>query len=480
MKNKKIISLCLAFSLILSLFSGCSSKKQPTVVEKPEQIKLVYYRMFDDEDVIRPIIQQYESTHPNVKIVYKKFNDLDEYLNLIINELAEGQGPDIFSAPNYWILPNIKKLSPADLEFVSPQAFRDVFVNVAGDDLIFLDPADNTEKVFGLPMMVDTLALYYNKSVYEDKIPSRGKPPTTWAELEDDVYLLTKKDQSFERFEQAGIAMGRFDNIARSIDILYLLMIQNGTKFYNENMSKAEFSRQRSDSIGLGASASSPAGVALDIFTSFALPSKKNYSWNQYISDSSSPAKELEAFARGKVVMIFGYSYLYEQLASLIKDLEGKGVKTISMNNVGISVVPQIVDPQVSTEKRDTYANYFVETVSRTSDHSKEAWDFLVFITNKENLDHYNQKTKRPTSRRDMIEDQKKDPVYGVFAEQIGFAESLPIYDFYKYNSIFGNAVESVLGTKSINDSIRTAEDEINKILPSGGMIIPPSAVNIK
>lgn len=471
MNKKRLLTTGLLVFLCMGLFTGCFRKEETQKIEKLEPIKLVYYRMFDDEDIIKPLIQQYQTTHANVQITYKKFTDLEEYESLIVNELAEGEGPDIFSAPNYWILPNKKKLSPAPVNFVSPEAFRSTFVSVAASDMVFTDPLDGVEKVYGIPMMVDTLALYYNKSAYEDKIPARGKPPITWSELQDDVYLLTKKDQSFERFEQAGIAMGRSDNVARSTDILLMLMIQNGVDFYNDNISKAEFAGQRS--VNQAGVSISPAAEALGLYTSFALPANKNYSWNQYLSDASSASKELEAFAKGKVVMVFGYSYLYDQIAAQIKELEALNVKTIKLNNVGIASVPQINDPATSTEKRDAYANYFAETVSRTSEHPQEAWDFLVFMSDKENLQYYNEKTHRPTSRRDMIEDQMKDPVYGVFAEQIGYAESLPIYDYKKYSDSFSEAVDSVLATASLTDAIKKAQEKINAILPAEGMISP-------
>lgn len=474
MNTKRLIGFLLIGVLVAGMLSGCFRREETDKPSTPEMINLVYYRMFDDEDVIRPLIQQYQATHPNVRITYKKFTDLEEYENLIINELAEGEGPDMFSAPNYWILPNLKKISPAPSDIVPTDAFDATFVSVASDDLVLRDPADGLEKVYGIPMMIDTLALYYNKSAYEDKIPSRGKPPVTWDELQEDVFTLTKRDQSFERFEQAGIALGRSDNIARSTDILLMMMIQYGTDFYNDNISRAEFSKQM-DSGPTGTSIN-PAQEALKLYTSFALPANKNYSWNQYIADVNSASKELDAFAKGKVVMVFGYSYMYEQIRSKIQELDSKGENTISMDEVGIAAVPQVIDPATSTEKRDAYANYFAETVSRTSGHPREAWDFLVFMSNQENLQYYNEKTYRPTSRRDMIETQMQDPIYGVFAEQIGYAESVPIYDYGKYSEILSEAIDSILATGSLNDAIRGAEEKINALLPSDGLIAAPPA----
>jgi len=472
LKIKKVSSSILLGVTCMSLLSGCIAKEQPQKTTKAENITLVYYKLFDDEDVIRPIIQQYQASHPNVDIIYKKFTDPVEYENLIINELAEGEGPDIFSMPNSWFLRNTRKVSPLPVDKMLPSDFEKTFVDVAKTDLVLRDPADSTDKVFGIPLSVDTLALYFNKAQYNDKIPSQGRPAETWEGLKDDVYKLTKKDNSFERFEVAGIAMGRSDNVARAIEILYMLMLQYKVDFYNANYSQAQFTKQKAVSAtGIGLN---PAAEALKLYTSFALPTNKNYSWNAYLSDPKSAVKEMDTFARGKVSMIFGYSYLYDQITAEIKDLKDKGVNTIDTKDIGVAVVPQVNDPKTSTEKRVAYANYYGETVSRTSKNPAAAWDFLMFASSKENLQYYHDKTHRPTSRRDMIEDQMKDPIYGVFAEQIGFAESLQLYDATRYMTIFSQAIDSVLATVTPNEAMKIAEDQINAMLPQEGLIPPP------
>jgi ABC-type glycerol-3-phosphate transport system substrate-binding protein len=475
MKFKRKIFRATAVVLILSILagglSGCIAKEKTASTGKGQKVQLVYYKLFDEEDIMTPMIQQYTTKHTNVQIIYKKFTDPVEFENLIINELAEGEGPDIFSAPNYWFLRNAKKISPMPDSKMTVAQFEDTFVSVAKNDLVLRDAADGKTKIYGIPLTVDTLALYYNKGTFDDKIPSRGRPAETWEELKEDVFKLTKKDQSFERFELSGIAMGRSDNIARAVDILYLLMLQYKTKFYNENVSQAQFANQTAIS-GTGVSLR-PSVEAMQLYTSFALPANKNYAWNQYLADAKSSVKEMDTFARGKVAMIFGYSYLYEQILSQIKDLKGKGVQTMDEKNVRIAAVPQVIDPKVSTEKRIAYASYYAETVSRTSKNPDVAWDFLLFMSGKDNLKYYNEKTHKPTSRRDMIDDQIKDPIYGVFAEQIGYAESFPIYDSARYAQIFAKAIDSVLATQSVSDVLRIAENSINAMLPKEGMIPP-------
>ena len=474
---KKLVSLFLISCLSATVLSGCLKKEAGSGKStKVLPVQLVYYKLFDNEDIIKPMIQQYQSTHPTVTIKYKKFDNTDEYYKTILNELAEGEGPDIFSVPNYWLKKNARKISPMPQDKLTLKQFADAFVSVAANDLIFTDPRGGGEKIFGLPLAVDTLALYYNNDLYQDKVPARGRPAPTWEGFKDDVYKLTKADKSFERFEVAGTAMGRSDNIARSMDILYMLMLQYKVNFYNDNMSQAEFSNQQG--IGPQGTSINPATEALNLYTGFGLASQKNYSWNEYMVESTSDVKEMEAFARGKVATIFGYSYLYTQIKDEIDQLKKQNVSVINPASIKISAVPQVFDPATSTEKRDAFANYFAETVSRNSENPEVAWDFLMFIASKDNLAYYNQKTHAPTSRRDLIEAQTQDAIYGVFAEQVGYAESLVIDDWDAYKNIFSKAISNVIATTANpKTSIQTAQQEINKILPTDGILPAPPVI---
>lgn len=454
---------------IIAFSAGCLRTKESGPRQQFEVVELTYYKLFDDSDVFEPLIQQYMSEHPNVRINYRKFNDYDEYFDLILNELAEGEGPDIFSVPNTWFVKNYKKVAPAPNDLVPPDVFEEIFVSVAANDMIRTNPEKGGASVYGLPMTVDTLALYYNKDHFDDKIPEQGRPSVTWDGIKEDVFKLSKKDNSFERFEVAGIALGFADNISRATDILYLMILQQGGDFYDDAYAQAIFAN--SQGVASSGQAIKPGSDALELYTSFADPSQKNYSWNNYLADGNSDTKEITTFARGKVSMIIGYSYMYDQINDEINELKAKGLKTIDPKSIRIAQIPQINDPASTTEKRDAYASYFTETVARTSAHQREAWDFLVFITTQESLQHYNDKTHKPTSRRDMIEEQTNDPIYGVFAEQIGFAESLFIYDEQEFEAIFVKAINAVLATKSPDDAMKIAQDEINAILPSGGLL---------
>lgn len=460
---KKFLAIILLVALVLT---GCRTKVQ----EAPKSyrdVELTYYRMFDDSDVFDPMIQQYETDHPGLKIHYKKFSNFDDYQKVILNEMAEGQGPDIFSMPNSWFISNYRKISPMPEKYGTPNDFSATFAGVTGKDLIRPD-ADGIVRIYGLPMSVDTLALYYNKAYFEDKLPSKGKPSGTWEGIKENVSALVKMDNS-SNFEIAGIALGRSDNISKAVDILYLLFLQNGLQFYNENISEAVFAENQ------GSSAGFPSVNALNLYTSFADKNNKSYSWNESVVASNEFGQEVSAFAAGKVAMIIGYSYTYDLILNSINKLNSNGVKPIDKGDIEIAPIPQLYDSNVSTEKRVTYSNYFAETVSRNSKNADLAWDFLTFLTTKKNLQLYFKATHRPTSRRDMIEDQKKDPIYGVFAGQIGYGASFPIVDMASYKNIFSAVISKInSGGGIIHDEFANAQNLINEILPKKGILTKP------
>ncbi len=466
--KKAIISILLIVLVSTMGFSACKK----TRVEKVsyEGVELTYYKMFDGEDIFKPIIAEFESKYPGLKINYRKFSNFEEYQDTILNEMAEGRGPDIFSMQNTWFKSNYRKIVPmpsslVPAETTPPDVFESMFVDVAYTDLVRED-VEGIKQVYALPMTVDTLALYYNRAHFEDRLAAKGgKPSSTWEGIKEDVFLLNKIDNSFGRLEVGGIAMGLSENISRAIDIFYLLLLQKNTDFYNENISQAIFARQQ------GGRSDFPGLEALELFLSFSDESQRHYSWNPYIVDINSDENEIDAFARGRVSMIIGYSFTNDYIVNRIKTLKSRGATTINESDIRIATIPQMFDPAISTQKRVTYANYFAETVSRNSKHPDLAWKFLVELTSKSNLEYYFEKLKKPTSRRDMINDQQKHPIYGVFASQIGFAESFPIINYHKYKAIFEEAItETVKNRTTSKANLSTAQDFINDMLPEGGI----------
>ncbi|PIR54814.1 hypothetical protein COU74_03645 [Candidatus Peregrinibacteria bacterium CG10_big_fil_rev_8_21_14_0_10_36_19] len=461
MKLKKKISFLLLLALVFTIaLTGCRRKTPPEAQKNYAGIELTYYKFLEDTDVMQPFINDYIAKHPGLKINYRKFSDFDEYQRVLLNEMAEGEGPDLFSVPNTWFASNYKKISPLPLEVGNPEAFSATFVDVAAKDLVRPD-GEGVKRIYGLPMTVDNLALYYNKSHFEDSLPQTGKPSNTWEGIKEDVKELSKFNDEYGVFERSGIALGRGDSISRSLDAIFAMMLQSGTQFYDSQLKMATFANRKADF---------PAFEALKLYTSFSDERVDNFSFNDEVVEGID-GKEVEAFARGDVSMILGYSYTNDQILNYINLLNSRGVAAIKKSDMKVALLPQLYDPQISSNKRVTYANYFAETVSRNSDNPDIAWDFLLELTSKENLTKYFNKTHKPTSRRDMINDQVLDPEFGVFAAQVGFAESFPVFDYDLYKKLFLRLADNFSENGSTLNELVKAQEEVNKLIPKGGFI---------
>lgn len=400
--------------------------------------ELNFYYVYDNTDAFSEQIQAFRSQYPGVTVKTKKFVNLDEYEDLIINEIAEGEGPDVFMIHNSWMLKHWKKLypMPSDLPVVmTADTFKQTFFQAAADDLII----DN--KIYGMPLSIDSLAVYYNTSYFKDLLATTDKPGPLWSDIKDQVFELTKQNNSPERFALAGIGIGRADNVAAAVDVLYTMMLQYGVEFYDSTGSNATFASKTSSSTS---GVSSPGEAALTLYTSFGLPSYKNYSWNDVITGYSPSDKEVGPFVRGKVAMIFGYPYLYDTITKAIQNQQKAGGSYIDTKDVGIAPMPQLVSQTESTN-RDVLASYFPLVVARTTDHPKEAWALVQYLTTANSLQTYHKKTNKPTSRKDMVKEQSTEALFGVFAFQAPFAKSFKIYDASNYHTVFTKAIQDVI-----------------------------------
>lgn len=417
--------------------------------------------LYDDTDAFREQIQAFQSNMPGVAVRVKKFTNIDEYEDLIVNEIAQGEGPDVFMVQNSWMPKHYKKLLPLPLDqpvVMNADLFRQTYFQAAADDLII----DN--QVYGMPLAIDNLAVFYNKQHFRDLIATSDAPGALWENIQEQVTQLTKKNNSPERFALSGIAMGRADNISSAVDILYGLMEEFGVQFYDEKEERATFAVDQNGE--------NPGVKALQLFTSFALPSYRNYSWNEYITGFAPEEKEINPFVRDKVSMIIGYPYLYNEIELAIQNQQKAGGDHIDIEDVGVAPFPQLVSSQEATS-RDTYASYFPLVVARTTDMPQEAWTLVQYLTSADALQTYHKITHRPTSRKDMVSEEQTEPLFGTFAYQAPFAKSFKIYDDAAYRKVFTDAIQDVVkNIATPQQALNTAQQKITCIVQKAKEII--------
>ena len=141
---------------------------------------------------------------------------------------------------------------------------------------------------------------------------------------------------------------------------------------------------------------------------------------------------------------MFGYSYHIPLIIAARRTgfTGGDAGQYLKDLNIGISKLPQIA----STSQPVNIANYWVETVSKKSQHSNEAWDFIQFMTKAENVGSYLDKTQRPTALRSLIEEQLSKEYLDVFASQLLTARSwYRGYDSAMAHKVIGEMIDGVL-----------------------------------
>ena len=431
--SKKLLVIILAFivliiSIIVIVYLATGSglkridKKTASAIQP---ITLNYWRVWDGPDYFAEIIAAYKRLHPFVNINYRKLR-YDEYEQELIEAFAVDKGPDIFSLHNTWTrkyqskgllapMPaSITMAYPAIRGSIKKEMFWEMrannsltlnqiknnFVDAVYGDVVINAPDEATNKtspeVFALPLFIDTLAMYYNKDLFNNA--GITSPPEYWnKEFQQNVKKLTKQNNKGQ-IVQAGVALGGSDNIERANDILAVLMMQNGTVMMEGGQIKfhqkpANF-KDRSYTPGLD---------ALRFYTDFANPAKEVYSWNSGLDNS------LDLFTQGKLAIMFGYAYMLPGIKARAPKL-----------NFNIVQLPQIEGNPQSVN----FANYWVEAVSHKSKHAKVAWDFIQFATKAQQAKLYLKKAKKPTALRSLIDDQANDPEIGEFTKQVLTAKS--------------------------------------------------------
>lgn len=419
-----IIGGAIAIIVVLIIFG---LKNEPAKIPASLEVWGVY----DELDVLKPFIDAYQEQNNHIKIEYRKFS-FENYEKELINAFAADKGPDIWFIHNTWLPKHKDKIEEMPVDLMDLNVFRQSFVDVVEKDFI------DSGKIYALPLSVDTLALIYNK----DLLNSAGisSPPETWEDLVDDLDKLTKKDQ-WGNILTAGAAIGTAKNIHRSTDILSLLMLQNGTQMVSSDKGKVTIDER----ITLKGESYMPGYDALRFYTEFANPSKRVYTWNRQMHYST------DAFIEGKTAMIFDYAY------------ELSGIKNrASYLNFGVAPMPQIKGREFDIN----YANYWALAVSKKSKSTKQAWEFIKYLTSKENSEIYLERTKRPTARKDLVDLQKSDQILGVFAKQSLTARTWYQADSSAIETIFADAIESVvLGEANLNSVIETAVRQINLLM---------------
>jgi len=193
-------------------------------------------------------IAKFNAEHPNIRATYTLQQDFERRLLVAIagGDVPDGLLWDRFQTTLY--APRGAMRAVDDLIARDRLNLNTIFFPEAVKEL------QNGGKTYGLPLVVDNRALFYNKEIFREVGLDPNKPPTTWAELEEYAIKMTKWEGN--RMVRSGFALN-------DVGLFNTWILQAGGDMLTADMQRTAFN--------------SPAGLAVLNFWDKLLNQSKVY-----------------------------------------------------------------------------------------------------------------------------------------------------------------------------------------------------------
>lgn len=386
--------------------------------DKPPQLTLTVMGV-ERNDALQPIFENYKKLRSNVKISYTQIPQ-EQYAETLLNAMAAGKAPDVAMIHSSWLTGFADKLQPAASTALPLISLRALFPQVVETNF------SRDGKTYALPLSIDTLALFYNKDIFDSK--TIVTPPVTWTDFQNVIPQLRLTNTANQIIKPAAGIGGSEKSIPHASDILDLLFMQAGEpKIASQGTLRFDADALRT----------------LQFYLGFADPQNTAYTWNDTLPNA------LAGFAQGTTAMAFGY-------AKDIPTLKGEN----AFLNFDVAPAPQLQ----GASRPITIANYWGFAVTRQSANPTWAWDFILTATaDQTNADSYTQTTHKPPALRALIQKYANDPSLGVFAKQALTARAWQEPALDLRSQIFSTMIESALsGRLTPQQALSRAEAAIN------------------
>jgi len=375
------------------------------------------FSLFDDFNEANPdFITQYVEKSPET------FNQE------LLEALASGQGPDLFLLPNDLAISYENKLFKIPYSGYPVSTFN---ANFGGAGDVFA----TADGILALPLTVDPLVMYYNKSILD----ANGvvQPPAYWDDFANDVTKLTEKDEA-NKILKSAVALGQYSNVEHAKEIIAALFMQAGNSIVRET--DGNFVSVLNDFTGNYSLSS-----ILEFFTSFTNPSSNVYSWNRSFPNSK------EAFSAENLVYYFGFA---GELESLVNKNPNQ--------NFFVAPIPQIRN---STFKL-TSAKVTGVAISSFSKNFNTAYIAANAMAQTDFARRFAESLGLAPARRDLLATSPNDAFSPTFYTSALYARSWLDPSPKESGDIFRIMVDSVLsGSLKASDAIRDAGAKLGLLL---------------
>lgn len=365
--------------LIVAFLSG---KNKPNT----SAVTLTVWLPYDEGKAFQDVSKDFLDQNSNVKLDFKfvDANDAKEYESKVVNDIANGNGPDIWLVRSDWIPKHVGKSVAAIAEDKNPDPIADAKSTLI-PALVDLNTYQN--KLYGLPVYADSLAVIYNSDFLDD-VSRRANDdqktiidgnPLSWDELK----TLAQTVGSIKTADgnSSAIALGTVSNTVAPVDVLSAFLLQAKVNLYDAELSSVEFNLAQFKN----GQPDVPAVDALNFYTSFARSGQKNNSWSVNSGDPT------QAFLDGKTAALIGYE------SNLRKIVAAK-----PKFNLNVGALPQ----KDTGQARIDFAVTWSMIVNARSTNTQFAWNYLWYLASAQNQTALAQSLGKLPASSNGVDDQ--------------------------------------------------------------------------
>jgi multiple sugar transport system substrate-binding protein len=370
--------------MLLGLVAGLGLMSAGTA----KAVEIEYWQYVFDTRIkaMDELIKRFQSANPGITVKHTTFPYAD-YQTKVAAAIPAGQGPDVVQLFYGWLdtFVSAKFVQPLPTDTFPPEMLQKEFFPI-------IEAMKRDGKYYGVPTAVRSLALFYNKKLFEQAGLDPSKPPQTLDEFLAAAQKTVKRDGSGNLLS-AGLAMdmgGQDHQWWREV-----LIRQFGGEPYTDNYRKVAYD--------------SDAGLkALQYYVD--LQQKHKIGQVGFMDEAQA------AFRAGRAAMTIDGTFRLGAFGG-IKGFEW-GVTELPANAEG---------------KRSNYASYWVNAITTKAQGEKleASKKFLAYVTSPEAMDIWLKIVGELPARRSVALTEKNlaDPIYRPFLKALEYAQTTLFVD---------------------------------------------------
>ena len=354
------------------------------------------------------------------------------YQSELIDAFAQDKGPDLFILTPDMVLKNSSFIYKIPYASLPEKVFRTNYID--GADVLLAN-----DGVMGYPLLIDPMVLYYNKNMLSNA--GLLYPPATWDELFALGDKLNKKNTD-GTFSESMIALGQYDNVNHSRDILSLLLLQSGNSIMERTDVGYRLTIKDTTTAG-----DYPFEQIVNFFLEFSNPSNTSYSWNRSMGNS------FDMFTSGKLAFYVGYASELFKIQSVNPNL-----------SFDVTSIPQTKGSNI----KRTYGNMYNLVINKKSKNITSAFGVTNLIVVPDFLKEFGTALSLPTATRSLLNITPTEPYLGTFYNAAIVSRTWLDPDKEQTNSILRELIENSLSNKlAPGEAIDKAFNQLNLIVKS-------------